>query len=511
MEQKLTEKRQTWITFILIILCFLFIYQYIFDAKIDLNGDNASYYILGKALNMGEGYVSINSIYKTPNNHFPPGYPAIISLIIIVSSSFFAIKLVNGLFLLGSLIMSYSLIEKFSQSKIIAWLTVAFLLTNSHLLRYGTIMMSEIPFLFFTLLSITLFLKTYDTEGESDKFNYLFAFLCMMTAFYIRTLGIALFAAYIFMMLKDYKSKWKIVLGYITGFILLFLPWQIRGQQLGGNAYLKQLGMVNPYRPENGMADIGDFFFRFYKNVERYITRELPDVIFPFKKIVYTEDIQTWEWVPGLILVVLIFIGIWKLQKFRWLAIILFASTFFILFLWPDVWVGIRFVLPLLPFLIMAMLVGLKWFISLLENFLNIKNSIPIWPVVLILLFNISEIKGLRLKASVGYEPKWENYFNLAKSFKKEGASDLVVSCRKPYLFYLFSETYTTGYKYTQDSEDLIADLKERQVDYVILDQLGYSSTFRYLYPAIQNYPENFQVIAKLENPDTYLLKFVPQ
>ena len=81
MGQKLSGKRETWLIAVLITLGFLFIYQYIFDPKIDLNGDNASYYILGKALNAGEGFVNINSIHKTPNNHFPPGYPAIISLI----------------------------------------------------------------------------------------------------------------------------------------------------------------------------------------------------------------------------------------------------------------------------------------------------------------------------------------------------------------------------------------------------------------------------------------------
>ena len=505
---KMADK-EYWITMMIVFLGFLVFYQYIFDVKIDLNGDNASYYILGKALNAGEGFVNINSIFKTPNNHFPPGYPFIICLIMFISSSFIAIKLVNGLFLLGSLFLSYTLVLRFSQSKVVAWMTLAFLITNSHLLRYGTIMMSELSFLFFTLLSLTLFLRTYDPNNR-NLLNYILAFLCMMVAFYIRTLGIALLAAFLFMMIKEFRIKWKIIIGYLAGFILLFLPWQIRGQHLGGNSYLHQLVMVNPYRPEEGLADIGDFLSRILKNSERYITREIPDLIFPFKDIVYTNAIEAWEWIPGIILVILIVVGIWKLPKFRWLAIILFASTFFILLLWPDVWVGIRFVLPLIPFLIMTMLVGIQFILSVVSSFVNFKKTIPVWPFILILLFNFSEIKNLRAKALVGYEPKWENYFNLAKSFKKEGASHLVVSCRKPYLFYLFSETYTTGYKYTQDANDLIADLKERKVDYVILDQLGYSSTFRYLYPAIQNSPKNFEVIAKLENPDTYLLKFIP-
>ena len=142
--------------------------------------------------------------------------------------------------------------------------------------------------------------------------------------------------------------------------------------------------------------------------------------------------------------------------------------------------------------------------------FLDLKKSIPLWPVLLILYFNISEIELIRLKARTDYASKWNSYFNLAKSFKRDGIKDVVVSRRKPSLFYLFSETYTTNYKYTPDDLELIDDLRERRADYVVLDQLGYSSTYRYLYPAIQNNPSNFQLIAQTEKPETYLLKFIP-
>lgn len=510
MKLNISSRQEKWYTIIIITITFLILYAYVFDPKIDLNGDNASYYILGKAIHSGEGFVNINSINKTPNNHFPPGYPVLISLIMFFSKSFIAIKLVNGILLLGSLFLSFSLILKFSQSRTIAWISLIFLLTNTHLLRYGTIMMSEIPFLFFTLLSLTIFLKTYEAESENELLNYSLAFVCLMVAFYLRTLGIALLAAFLFMMLKDFRNKWKYMLGYIAGFILLFLPWYIRGRSLGGNSYLQQLMMVNPYRPENGQAGLTDFINRIIENLERYITREIPDVIFPFKSIIYTQPIESWEWIPGLILLGLILLGIWKLPRFRWLAIIYFASTFFILLLWPDVWVGVRFVLPLIPLLIMVMLNGVSWLLHKISQGFSFKKAIPLWPSLFILLFGISELQLLHLKSITDYEPKWNNYFNLAKSFKREGVGDVVVSCRKPFLFSLFSETYTTNYKYTNDYDDLIEDLRERKVNYVILDQLGYSSTYRYLYPAIQNRPEHFELIAKLENPDTYLLKFVP-
>ncbi len=40
------------------------------------------------------------------------------------------------------------------------------------------------------------------------------------------------------------------------------------------------------------------------------------------------------------------------------------------------------------------------------------------------------------------------------------------------------------------------------------LEQLGYGSTARYLYPAIVAHQELFPVVGQIPNPDTYLLKF---
>ncbi len=44
---------------ILLLLLSTSIYAYIFDAKLDLQGDNAKYYLLGKALHLGAGYIDL--------------------------------------------------------------------------------------------------------------------------------------------------------------------------------------------------------------------------------------------------------------------------------------------------------------------------------------------------------------------------------------------------------------------------------------------------------------------
>ena len=48
----------------------------------------------------------------------------------------------------------------------------------------------------------------------------------------------------------------------------------------------------------------------------------------------------------------------------------------------------------------------------------------------------------------------------------------------------------------------------QEQVDFVIVEQLGFRHTGDYLVPAIQKYNERFDVVWRAPNPDTWVLKF---
>ena len=119
-------------------------------------------------------------------------------------------------------------------------------------------------------------------------------------------------------------------------------------------------------------------------------------------------------------------------------------------------------------------------------------------------------LKKLKLQAKSPYPDKYKNYFELAAWIRENAPDSFVTVCRKGQLFYLFSRKYTSGYKNTLNQEEQINYLKKVGADYVVLEQLGYSSTGRYLYPAIKRYPAKFKIIKHIKNPDTYLMKFLP-
>ena len=82
---------------VVLFFIFLFVYKTIFDPKIDLGGDNISYYLLGKSIADGHGYTDTHHIEQNIHNHYPSGYPVLISCVY----SFFpnninALKIFNG-------------------------------------------------------------------------------------------------------------------------------------------------------------------------------------------------------------------------------------------------------------------------------------------------------------------------------------------------------------------------------------------------------------------------------
>ncbi len=347
---------------IILSIVFLSVYSYTFDEKLDLNGDNAYYYVLGKALSQGEGYVNIASINKGPNNHFPPGYPFIISLFMHLSDSTTFLKILNGVFLLISLILLYELFKRINSNIKLAFITVFFLTLNAHLLQYGTMMMSEISFVLFSYVCL---LMVHQSDFGDDFFKKPSFYLILFTlaaSYYIRSTGLALFGGiFLYLLLR---KKWKVALSLMAGFVILALPWIIRGQQLGGSSYLEPLVMVNPYRPELGNADLAGYITRFLSNIGRYVTREIPNSSFPFIQVNYVTPLSLVEWILGIALLAISFYGFYKLWQKGLLFACYLLATFGILLLWPEVWRGVRFVLPVMPILLFSILTGIYFLVG---------------------------------------------------------------------------------------------------------------------------------------------------
>lgn len=487
----------------LIVLVFLISYSYTFDAKLAPLGDNASYYMLGQALAQGEGYVNISKFDKTPNNHYPPGYPAIMSIFMHAIDALIFYKILNGLFLLGGLLLFYNISTEILSNRVLAFILILFCLLNFHLLQYGSMMMSEVPFFFFSSVALLFFIRKKEAQPWFKQYSFYTLLAALVIGYYIRSLGIALVGATIITLFL--KRKWIPGLALGAGFVALALPWFIRSQQLGGGSYMRQLTMINPYQPNLGKAGFSDFLTRAANNFSRYITEEIPSALFPFTEVNYRESGNAGDYVIGIVLLGLVIFGLFSLKRFRGFFLLYLLFTFIILLLWPDVWVGVRFIVPIIPILGLGLINGIY---SILQYiFQAAGRSAPVWAMAVLPLLLIPSVNKLHEQASVSLHPAWENYYSMGEWLRQNAPSDVVVSCGKPALFYLYSRTYTMRYPFEQNAEKLIQALEEAQVDYVVIDQV-YPNTARYLLPAIRSYPERFEQIYHRPNPDTFLLRF---
>ena len=85
-------------------------HNYVFDKKLDMNGDNTAYYLLGQNLAKNHEYTSIQHPANPPHAHFPPGYPALIAVYsFFTEPSINSVKHLNGLFLAGSVLLLFLL------------------------------------------------------------------------------------------------------------------------------------------------------------------------------------------------------------------------------------------------------------------------------------------------------------------------------------------------------------------------------------------------------------------
>ncbi|MEY4928259.1 MAG: hypothetical protein RI894_2697, partial [Bacteroidota bacterium] len=198
------------------------------------------------------------------------------------------------------------------------------------------------------------------------------------------------------------------------------------------------------------------------------------------------------------------------------------------------VWFGVRFVLPLLPFLLFFFTNGLVEMLKIGLEKMNIggANTSVFLPLVLVLFLPkwFPEQKGIALDdkgasyetflpsiqrlheaAAEEYEPKYKNYFACGDWIKANTPEKSVICCRKPGLMYITADRYVTGFKQTTITDSLIADLQSRKVNYLVLDQLGFSDVGRYIYPAVMANPQKFPIVFQVKEPDTYVLKFVPE
>jgi hypothetical protein len=325
--------------------------------------------------------------------------------------------------------------------------------------------------------------------------------LCTPFSKVAETFGLILFGALFLYLL--FSKKWKQLAVSSATYVLLVLPWIIRGKMVG-SSYARQLMQVNPYKPELGDLTTTTFIERIQNNFTRYISLDIPNSIFNMQRD--TEQTPFSFWVVGLLIITAMFFGIFRLKDYRLFFLSYIIAVFSILLIWPDAFGGLRFIEVLVPVFLFLMIFGVVELLNFTFGKIKISFS-PYWLLIFVFYY-VTPLENLKAQLSQTVPQNYRNYFELAKWAKQNTPKDAVFSARKADIFMYYSDRVTVGDKPSLNDTVVLDFFRTNGVDYVVLEQLGFASTPKYLYPAIQKNQDKFVIASQLPNPDTYLLKF---
>lgn len=511
----------------LYLIFFICMYNYTYDPKLDLNGDNAIYIQLARNIADGHGYCSIDvDGNEVPASHFPPGYSTILSIAMLLGvKSLLGFKILNAIFLFLSILIVGFLIKKAGNSTLLAFSLAVVTIMCPTLMHFAGIVMSEMSYMFFTfvaLFSLMMYRRKCDKDAIENCVTKWYDFLkspwfyiaviSAVASYHIRTVGAsAMFAVFIFFL---FRKEWIASLGTVFLSVLLMLPWMIRNKVHGiKGRYLDTVMVVNPWRPEEGtISSFGEMFEKMLKNFDETVIKGFKEILFPFITIDPNNTSSFIGILGGIIILAVIFYGAWNMKKLRWSIIAFLLANIGLFALWHG-GNGCRYVTPISPILFACFYYGIFSLCLLCLRSVKKKEIISsiftTFVIGIMLLLMIPSIKQQHEVAKRPYPLQYQQYFSIAEQMQAQLPKNTVVCCRKPELFKFYApDLCTVRYEYTEDTDALLSHLAERKVEYVFLDNLGYSSTPRYLVPAVNSRLDLFGIVIQYQNTNQYLLKF---
>jgi len=497
----------------LFMLLNLFFCLVLFDPKLHTGGDSSNYVSLAESvLRLGDGYAdSMAPGAPVPHTKYPPGYPMLMApLLAIFGRNFVVLKLLSVAFTVSSVFV-FSLLSKERVSPRL-WLATSLAFAVSPVVvDYSHWLLSEAPFLLFTLLAL-LFLQRESAEEDIGKYFWLSIFAIVAT-YYVRSVGIVFIGAGTLFYLI--KRRWRKFFYYNVVGAALSLPWFIRNQLLEGSAtpYIEQFLLRSVYEPEAGYYDLWGMMGRFFTNVSIYSAREMPRVLAGSNSLWSTT-------VPmkGLALVLCGFMVtgfLYVARKRLGVAEIYFALSCLAILLFEEVVSDVRYLMPLVPLMLFYISDGLT---LAAEKATSLKNHAAPAVAAMALIATIGIFSQLvrapqnmemirRYRGGdrlAGYAPNWRSFFVASDWVSANTPEDAVVTVRKPRLFHLWTGRKTAEYPFSTDPDSVLDVILD--TDFVVIDQVS-GTTGRYLVPAIVKGPERFRTVFQSDGPPTWVLQ----
>ncbi len=489
------------------------LYAMAFTEELSPNGDNAEYLMNTKSLVEEGSIYRLNSRADTRNTLASRGLPIILAPIYkIWGFDLVKMKMLimgMGLALFPLLVLLFQNYISLSKSILISMVVVL----SPHLLAAACNIMTEIPYVFWSVL--TLLMMQLLAKNGLNQWKYLIVFLVSILMTYLtRPVGLTMVAtamAYMFFSVPwiQYLKKgsirelWKedtfrYLVMIVGPLILGLLFWQL---------WLSNTGV--------SQAEIffrGEIFDRFYINLESSL-QVFSQMLFRLDTYLWyiffgnyrVQPLTIWSWPALLCLFAGMITYMRKNNLVFWYTIIcwiiiLFAS------LTPAQMVIIRYMSILVPFFIFFLFEGSRMIVKILGKLTGRKlkagwvNLIPLLVMAQLMFTSFSSDRAVITLNTAGAGPNYDDYVEVARWSNQNLPEDAYVACVKPRIFWFYSQkdtrrSTTISEFHSADYEKEKLELwKSQGVTHLVVDRISGASRQSIL-PIIQNNPDLFQTL----------------
>ena len=313
---------------------------YILQAKSVVNGTVAEF-VETSAFTNSESTTHVGPLA------YPWGYPLILVPAYITRGIHPLVLKLPNLFLYGAFLVSLYLLMKSRLTQSESLLIVALFAFNPLLVQFLDQILSDIPFLFFTTLSLWLIVR----DGRRGLLQNILIGASIFFMVFIRATGVLMLGCFLLVEFsrllrrrRDWMAVRKIVLDAFIVCASFGLLWILDSLLFpgGGSSYLSQYAGMNP-------EQILDFAVRYFNAFGNFF-----GVAAGWRILYYGLDI-------------FFLVGMWRHWEKDLLFILFFAAWLAVHIPYPY-WQGPRYIFPLLPIFVYFTFQGMKYWIAKLPG-----------------------------------------------------------------------------------------------------------------------------------------------
>lgn len=457
-------------------------------------GDNAGYVSLAYSLLKHHTYTEVFDPAGLPHTKYPPVFPAVLAgLMLLGVRTWVGLKSVAVVSTVAIALLT-QLWARRRMGSLAATAVALLVALSSAVIYYSHWILSDPLFVAFTLLSLWALERTAEPESGSSGGPAWLALgvTAAVLAYLTRSAGLPLLVAILAWLAL--RRRWRALAASVVGIGVPALLWWLRSRSVAHTGYGSEFWLVDPYTPDLGRVGIGGLLGRLGTNLVGYVGTHVPGGIVGTRGGAVT--------LLGVVLVALAAVGWARAARGRFGATEIFVPLYAgLILLWPVVWSGDRFALPLFPFLFGYAALSLRWgaqrwgrgpgtLVAAVAFLVAFLPAVKSWTGV---LQEASACGAMvRARGAFGcYGPRVESFVEAAGWSGANLPDGAAVLTRKPRIFYVMGGVPSRTFPFTDDPAALLALADSLGARYVLLDQWDGQAT-RFVAGSVRRDPGAF-------------------